>query len=888
MATPRGAAPKRIGTRTRPQSTQTIGPAGSPLSGVDTKYHTPIFIGMILLSLLIFFGGVIFGGKLFVSNDFLSWESFRPYLAMMDEKGESPLWIPYIFSGLPGFAAYLVTGDRWWDLSMKLFYSGEHVFGVINYPVMRVVMHYFIYGVGMFLLMRSKKAARSTSFFVSLAAIFSTWIIIYIMIGHNTKIMALMTFPFIFMCIERLIDRWSLLYAGLLVLAVHILWESSHLQTAFYGACAVGIYMLFELISSLATKEKLMGVLRAAGMLVVAAGLTYGMGLDRNLAVQEYLPYSTRGAAAIQVDPSKPAAEEEGGTHGYEYATGWSFSPEEMFTYLVPGYFGFGKVEYSAPNAPPQEAMIYWGQMAFTDAAHYVGIAVLVLGIFGAWMNRKNRFIQGMIVIGFFGLLLSFGGNFPILFDIFFNLVPGFNKLRAPSQSLVLLEFVFPILAGFGIESLIALHKSGSNAKSEKTILYSAAGFGVFTLIGLLGSSLLKSGYIAAVAGAQGKPVSQHPQLQEYVYNMMIGDWIVAGLVGVATLLLMYYYLKSRISPTVLKLGLLGLLVFDLWRIDYRPMIDKPQEIVAQQHAATDVDAFLQTDTSLYRIVDFTDTPPNYPAYHFHQHIHGYHAAKLRNYQNLLDVAGNGDQLTSPLAWNILNTKYIITPGPLAEGLSPVFTSSQRQAQVYLNTDAMPRAWFVNRVETADALTTLTKIKEGSFDPRDVAYVIEPLKEPVEPVGYSAGAAQLPRDTTAGDTTAPTPAGAATPGRGSVTVTRFEPLHIEMAVDAPGKNFLVISEVHYPPSWRATIDGQPAEIIQTNYVLRGLVIPPGKHKVEMHYVSEGFETGKWASLGLNLVMFAAIAVGAIIERRRRVPEEKDPTHDAPVIDEEDV
>lgn len=838
---------------------------------------------MILLSLLIFFGGVIFGGKLFAANDFISWESFRPYLSMMDQKGEAPLWIPYIFSGMPGFAAYLVTGDRWWDLAMKIFYSSEHVFGIINYPVMRVVMHYFIYGAGMFMLMRSKKAARSTSFFVSLAAMFSTWIIIYIMIGHNTKIMALMTFPWIFMCIEKLIERWSLLYAGLLILAIHLLWESSHLQTAFYGGCAIGIYMLFELISSITTRDRMMGVLRAAAMILVAGALTYGMGLDRNLAVQEYLPYSTRGAAAIQVDPTKTVDQGEDGGHGYEYATNWSFSPGEMVTFLVPGYYGFGKVEI---NGTPGQ-MTYWGQMPFTDAAHYMGITVLVLGIFGAWMNRKNRFIQGLMVIGFFGLLLSFGNNFSVLFDLFFNLVPGFNKFRAPSQSLILLEFVFPILAGFGIESLIAMHKSGTNEKSNRSILYGAIGFGVFTVIGLLGSSILKGGYLASIAGS-GKQGLDAAGAQEFIYGMMIGDWIIAGIVGVATLLLMYYYLRDRISPTVLKLALLGLLVFDLWRIDYRPMETKSAAEVAQAHASTDIDAFLKSDTSLYRIADYTQEGsqvPNGPAYHLEQHIHGYHAAKLRNYQNLLDVAGNGNQITTPTAWNILNTKYIIAPGPIAEGAQPVFTSQQRQAQVYLNPEALPRAWFVNRVETADALTTLNKIKDGSFDPRDVAFVAAPLKESVEPVGYSAGTPPAPRDSA--DTAAPPAGGVRTLAKGSVSVTHFEPLHIAIDVDAPGKNFLVVSEIDYPPAWRATIDGQPAEIVAADYLLRGLVVPPGKHRIEMNYVSEGFTMGKWVSLGLNLLMFAAIGLGAMRERRK-FPEENDPVHDAPVIDEEDV
>ena len=294
MSKSRSSSTRRGTTRT--QTRKEFGPKRSPLGTVPTRYLPWIFIGLILLSLLIFFGGVIFSDKIFAAGDFVSWESFRPYLNMMDKKGEPPLWIPYIFSGMPAFASYLVTGDRWWDLTMKIIYSAEHIFGFINYPVMRVVFHYFIYGVGMYLLMRTRKAARSTSAFVAIAAIFSTWIIIYIMIGHNTKILTLMSFPYIFLCLEKLIKRWSFLYAGLLIVAVHVLWEAAQLNTAFYGACAVGIYLLIELIGAAATKKNVMGVVRAGLLVVVAAAFTYGMGLDRILAVQEYLPYSTRGA----------------------------------------------------------------------------------------------------------------------------------------------------------------------------------------------------------------------------------------------------------------------------------------------------------------------------------------------------------------------------------------------------------------------------------------------------------------------------------------------------------------------------------------------------------------------------------------------------------------
>ncbi len=897
MATSRSTPPRRTpagrGLTARPGGTRTAPAGWSPLASVPTKYHTPIFIGLIFLSLVIFFASVIFGGKFFATNDNISWLSFLPYLDAMAAKGEHPFWIPYIFSGMPAYGAYLVTGDRWWDLSMAILGTGEKALGFGNYWLMRVIFHYFIYGVGMYLLMRSKKAARSTSLFVSMAAMFSTWVIIYIMIGHNTKISVLMTFPFLFLCMEKLLQRWSFLYAGLLILAVHLMVEGAHPQTAFYGLCAVGIYLLFELIGAAVDKSKdlMVGVVRAGLLMAVAGAFAYGMGLDRYQAIAEYTPYSTRGASAIIADSTNPSADQEteDGGHGYKYATDWSFSPEEMITFVVPSYFGFGKVDYELPDGRSQQVMSYWGQMPFTDAAHYMGIGVLILGIFGAWMNRKNRFVQALMVVGVFGLLLSFGRNFPLVFDFFYNVVPSFNKFRAPSQATVLLEFVFPLLAGFGIESLIAMHKSGDNPRSDKSILYGTYAFAAFCAIGLMAVNVARASYVEGIAqAAQEKGQTDLTQLQDFIFSNMQSDWMFAAFFGVGTLLLAYFYVKGRISPTAFKLGLFAILIFDLWRVDYRPMGEAiPQEQAFAVFQSTDVDAFLAQDTSQYRILDLTTQGPNYPARQFHQHILGYHAAKMRSYQDLLDVAGNGNIPTSPLAWNLLNTKYIIAPQPIAEGMQPVFQSRQKQALVFRNEGALPRAWFVNRVQVADPKTTLFNIRDNAFDPRDVAFVTKPLAGTIDPVGYAAAGAPRTADTAASaDTTAPAAPAGGSQGRGTVSIASYEAHRILMNVEAPGNNFLVVSEMHYPPGWKATIDGKPAEIIQTNYLLRGLVIPPGKHTVEMTYVSEGFDTAKYTSLGLNLVMFALIGFGFMRERRR--PEDADPEHDAPLIAEDDV
>ncbi|MDB5034858.1 MAG: hypothetical protein JWQ98_2099 [Chlorobi bacterium] len=887
MATTRSGASKRTPSRQNARQRGAGSKWGLPENietMVPTKYHTLLFVGLILFSLLCFFGGVIFTGKYFATNDNISWLSFVPYLDKMDAAGQHPFWIPYIFSGMPAFASYLVTGNRWWDLSMTFLGSAEHIVGFANYWVTRVVFHYFIYGTGMYLLMRSKKAARSTSFFVSIAAMFSTWIIIYIMIGHNTKIGVLMTFPYIFLCLERLIKRWSLLYTGLLILAVHFMNEQAHPQTMFYGACAVGIYLLFEFIGTLMEKNRaeMIGVLRAGLMIAMAAGFAYGMGMDRYKAIAEYTPYSTRGSSAIT--GAKNGEKEDGG-HGYDYATQYSFSPGEMLTYICPSAYGFGHVRYSDPDHPDQSQVIstYWGQMPFTDAAHYMGVAVLILGLFGGWMNRKNRFVLALMMIGLFGLVLSFGNTFPLLYNLFYNYFPNFNKFRAPSQSLVLLEFIFPLLAGFGIESLIAMHKAGDNPKVDKSLVWIGIGFVATCLLGLGWASISRSDYMTMLGSSQH--MAQYPeQVKDFIYNMMQNDWLMSAFFGGATFAAMYMYARARITPITFKVVLLAILLFDLWRVDSRPMDPVTKEQAFSVFNKTDVDDFLDQDSTKYRIMDLTQQP-DYPARQFHENVLGYSSTKMRIYQDLMDVTSkDGSNIESQTALDMLNTKYVVTFEQ--PGQEPAFRSKDRSEQghpvvVYKNPKALPRAWFVNKVETAPKMKTLEMLRDNTFDPHDVAYVVNPLPARVDPVGYAASAPAAPTDSTH-----PAPAA----GNGTVTIARWEPNSFSIDVNAPGpgSNFLVISEIYYPPSWKATIDGKPAEVYQTNYLLRGLIVPAGKHTVEMHYESAGFDSGRYTSLALNIVTILLIGVGVFMERRTRHRDEEDPVHNAPEILEDDV
>jgi len=882
----------RSGASARPQPVKSD-PVSAWLNSIPATFRSPACIGLILIAVVIFFNKVIFGGMVFEANDNISWQSFLPYLNSVSAKGELPFWIPNIFSGMPGFGALLVTGDRWWDLTMTVIGIGEKTFSAIGHEfyTTRVILYYIFYGAGMYTLMRARRVERGVALFTALAAIFSTWIIIYAMIGHNTKIMVLASFPWILLCMEKLIERWSFLYAGLLVAAVHVASESGHPQTLFYGACAFGIFLLFELINGIVTKQRNVstGVVRAAAIALLAGAITYGTGIDRYSAVAEYTPYSTRGAGPMRT--SAKDKETSDGGHGYQYATDWSFSPQEVITYLNPNYFGFGwtTVEDAKQGIQKTSANTYWGQMPFTDAGHYVGAGVLLLGLLGFVRNRRDRFAQALMVIGLFGLFLSFGRNsFGFIYDFFYNYVPSFNKLRAPSQSLVLLEFALPILAGLGLQSIINARRAHANdaavmKREERSMRNWTFGWIGVILFGLLAVTLMKSSYIEGIGQKQQELAS----IAGIIYSKMIEDWVWSLVCGGATIALAWLYMRGKIASTLLTVAVILVAMIDLWRVDYRPLKTIPKQEAFAAFESTDTDDFLKKDSSLYRILDAT-VPANYPARKGYEHVMGYHAAKMRSYQNFLDYTDRtkpdsltGNLPTTPLAWNILNMKYTIANGLIDPTLKPVFQSQMRRGVIVSeNPNVLPRAWFVNRVEVASDSAVLTMIGDTSyratgkqsFDPREVAWLHEALKTKIDPVGYTPGTtAPLPMP---GDSVADSarPSGAPmNPGRGTVAFTRHEEHHIEMKVNAPGpgNNFLVVSEVHFPPGWRAAIDGKPTDIVQTNYLLRGVVVPAGNHTVTMEYVREGFETQRMISLVLNIIILGSIALGGYIEWRSR-------------------
>jgi len=229
------------------------------------------------------------------------------------------------------------------------------------------------------------------------------------------------------------------------------------------------------------------------------------------------------------------------------------------------------------------------------------------------------------------------------------------------------------------------------------------------------------------------------------------------------------------------------------------------------------------------------------------ENINGYHAAKLRVYQDILDVAqpegfaGSTSQLFNPFLWDLMNVKYIITNRPFGEGMQPIYQSQLSGDLVYNNPSGLPRVFFVNSYEKAGQMGILKHLRDGDFNPLEKVYLEQDLTETIEPVDSTVTAEIIERKNE----------------------------YIKIDATASGNNFLFLSEVYYPVGWKAYIDGKETPILKSNFGFRGLIVPEGKHIIEMKFTSEGFEQGKTISMALNGVVLLAFTVGLFFEFRKK-------------------
>lgn len=806
-------------------------------------------IAVVVISLLVFFHEIVIEEKTFLSSDNLASHSFDTMLSDAREQGIFPLWNPYIFCGMPAYGSLTLGGERLFDILGFFHGKVAWLFGVVIFNPTSgwVIFYYAVFGAGIYLVAWHLLRHKTIALMTALATTFSMYIIVWIMIGHNTKIAVIAFFPFIFYCIERLRERWNLGWMLLLVVCIHYLFIPAHVQMIFYVYFAVGIYLLFFLAHTVANKGNWQGVIRAGAVFLAATIMAFGMDADKYLSVLEYNPFSIRGSNPIvQTTNSAQSKTVEGGLD-YDYATNWSLGVGEMTTFLVPSWYGFGVNEYRGPltNNQPYQLNTYVGPQPFTHAPPYMGAIILILAIIGLVHNRKDPFVQYLGVMTGVSLLIAFGKEFPVLYDLMYKYFPTFNKFRVPSMILVLVQIMVPLLAGYGLLSLLALRKQSMTPVSAKKWKYVLGGLAAVAVVGLVAPSVVRGIYgsffspQALLKSYSGQPPAVIQELYNFMVNMVVTDVIVVALLLLVAFGSIYLCLKKSLSLQTTVVILVAVVVVDLWRVAYKPMETQDRQQLQQHFTTPDYVRFLQQDSTAYRVLQLVNGEAPYDntlAYWRIQNAFGYQGAKMRAYQDMVDVVG----LQNPLLWSLMNVKYIISNQP--DSLAPLLlVYNGAQMKVYHNTANLPRAYFVNRYEVAGGKEILDKIAAGAFDPRDVAFFMEDPKKTIEPPQTGARA----------------------------EVVRYGIQDLELKVTASGNNLLVLSETYYPVGWKAYIDGNPTEIYRVNYLFRGVIVPPGVHTLTMRFEPRGFYLGKNLSLAVNILVLGALGYFWVVRSRKR-------------------
>jgi hypothetical protein len=816
---------------------------------VPEKFQTPALLLLILILILIFFSPIMFGDKTTSSGDLIQVKSLREY-ATKDRDGYS-LWNPYIFCGMP--AVITSASLRWFDITALLYSTISKVYVAFFKDYNAIyTLSFVILALTAFFFMRNYGAGRGVSFLVSAATVFSSGIVMLFYIGHISKLMSLALFPFILMMLFKFQKKITLLDVLLFVLGMHLLVIGAHVQIAFYLALATVIYFVYFFIRSFATKDKHLQkqLLKSLGLVAATGAIALLMSLDTYAQLWEYKPYSTRGTKSITELKETGAAQ----NNAYEYATNWSYSPGEVMTFIIPSYYGFGNSTYNGPLTQNQDYQVntYFGQMMSVDMAMYMGIVIFALGIFTLILRWREPIVQflGIIIVLF--ILLSFGKNFPILYDLLYHNIPSFDNFRAPSMILHVVQLLFPILAGLGIMKVISLREE-KNLKMENILKYTAIAFaGLFVVVLLLSGSFgdmfaqRLNDFISGLGKSQREQqeAQTYKALSEYMKSMFTGDLLIGFALLALTFGLIYAYVKAKLNKELFVAAIAILIIFDLFRIGERGATYTDAASINNMFTEPNYISVIkkQNDNEPHRLLNLKQDGSmgsfaqnaNFNVYFLQEDFFGYSAAKPRSFQDMMDVIGP----VNPTLWKMLGVKYLITDRPYQpEGFTNIYQSQNEF--IVRNDKALPRLYFVDSVAQKAGIGVINEIKNNSFDPKKVAYV-EKLDFKFDKSDSTSVA----------------------------KITQYKDEVITAEVSAKGNNFLFYGTT-FLPGWKAFIDGAPAQVHKANYGFQGIIVPQGKHKVEFVYEPKGFTAGKYASLILNVLLFGGLGYMVFVSKKKK-------------------
>lgn len=803
---------------------------------LNNRYTSYVLVGLLLLIVSLIYFPVAFQHKAPIAGDITQWRGAANSIIEYNQTHkDNALWTNNMFSGMP---AYLISFPNRYPFLESFTKLTDKV---INWRIFLL----FVGGLGIFILLRHMKMNPWIAFFGAIAFIFSCHWVGLIEIGHNTKFRAAMYIPWVIWSIMRLKEKPGILNLGLAATFLITQLRENHPQISYYLYLFIGMYWVYSLIESFRDKDT-KKFASFTGLLILAFGLTVLAVMNPYLSTMEYSHYTMRGGSA-GLDKA--------------YAQGWSFHPLEIIGFIIPDFFGGINQNY-------------WGYMPFTQIYNYFGLVVLVFGLL-ALTGKHKRFAIFLWIASAIFTIMSFGEFAPFISDLLLKYLPYFNKFRVPSMILVMTQIIGVILAALGVDTVVSKAEEDKSLYS-KFLLRTFWIAGAIFMLWLIGAKTVFKGLPFVNEGTlaqlqQQEQMAYLPQLQAERLALLYKSGITSLLFAVVGLGLAYLHTVKKLKASLFILLITLLAFIDLWLYTGKHLKNtEPVAVHQERFAKTDYDEFLLSDKSNFRIYPFnmTQVRPEGEWAFYHQSVVGYSAAKLKRYDDILrlingdpklkrdgefirylkGVFEEGGREKSTPVMDMLATKYVILADslPYAQFLnkySPAF-ASQEGVYVYQNQTALPKAWFVSSQKLfANADSVYAELAKGRFEPRREAFV-------EDKGALIAGA---------GDSL----------GVNKVELKRYELQNAEYALSTDREAFLVLSETYYPAGWKALLDGKEIPIYATNYILRGLKIPAGNHKLELVFAPESYKKSLMLSLAGILITLASLALGFFLDYKSK-------------------
>jgi len=826
---------------------------------IDFKKWIPILVSILIFVVLsLVYVKPVLEGKKIKQGDIVNHKGMaRELVDFREQTGEEALWTNNMFGGMP---AYQISTIPKTNLT-------KYIYNVLTLGLPQPASKIFLYFLGFFiLLLVITKNNLWLSVLGAIAFAFSSYFFIIIEAGHNTKSLAI-AFMAPVLAGFILTYRGKYLWGMILVtIAMALEVFANHIQITYYLMIALLIYVIIQLVVFIKEK-RIKEFIKPSLLMLVAVVIAVGCNMTKLITTYEYTKDSTRGQSELTFD-------KENKTTGLDkdYATQWSYGIGETFTLMIPNAKG-GASGYIADNKkalskvdPKYKQMVaqtnsYWGEQPFTSGPVYAGAIIVFLFILGLFIV-KGPYRWFVLITTLLAVMLAWGSHFSLLTNFFLDYVPGYNKFRAVSTALVLVEFMMPLMAVLGLYQIIKDPEFFKDKKQQRK-LYIAFGItgGLSLLFYLMPSTFFNfvtdADYNAFESWKQSaKDATELQQINAYITEIMPqieiariaifkADAIRSFMYILIAAAVVWFYIKKQFK-TQIFIGILAFLILvDMWTVNRRYLNDdnfESKRKVDNPFPMTVADQYIINDNpDGSRVLNLSVSPFNDASTsYYHNSIGGYHAAKMKKYQELIDfhIMPEIQRLSNTLsnAPTDSSISAAFANLPVLNMLDMEYLIYNPQAQPLKNPFALGKSWFVEDIKyvsTADdEIMALT-----GFRPQDVAIVREDFKNII---------------------------GDFVPKNDSMAIiyqTDYQPNHLSYLSKTSIEQMAVFSEIYYDKGWEAYINGEKTEIIKVNYLLRAIIVPPGENTIEFRFEPRSYQNGERIALVSSILMVLLLLFG---------------------------